>query len=326
MQVNRPVKVSSKKPAVVIEEDDEDDGDDDDHAMPPPKSTRTVKAAKAPAATKTAKSTRPKVVKAAAKPKANKPELSTIAEDAPEPKAKAKKVAAAAKKPKGKVNFVATQINLDETPNGRKADASTAVKRKVNMDASMGVGPTNETEAEAEAEAEVEPKPEVEDMDITSEYEESGSDSGVQVDEPAMEPTTLPPPPLKSHEPLHAIENKNNISSDSVMILGESIPTIDLSETNGSRARYSFDALLTEDETEDEDDPETLENRMPPPEWSLRENRMQYIIEQSQIGYNWRDKLFSINQDVDLLAIFPQIDKRDLKRRSSANWATMRDQ
>lgn len=87
-------------------------------------------------------------------------------------------------------------------------------------------------------------------------------------------------------------------------------------------SRYTFAMLDVDDLTDDENDPESQANRPPPPAWSLPENRMVTIAEEAQISHKILDKFFSFDADIDLRAIFPEISKKELKRRSSAIWTT----
>lgn len=90
------------------------------------------------------------------------------------------------------------------------------------------------------------------------------------------------------------------------------------------RSQYSFEMLLTDDSTDEEDDVlNRPDKRPPPPAWSLFENRSEKINLQSIIPLNTIDKFFGQSAEVDLLEIFPRINMQLVQRReSSFYWST----
>lgn len=84
---------------------------------------------------------------------------------------------------------------------------------------------------------------------------------------------------------------------------------------------YTFDMLESGDSTDCED--KETRKRPPPPEWSLKHNRMPLIAEEAKIDSKIIDKFFSVEpREVDLREIFPKIDDKYLRRNSSAIWRT----
>lgn len=315
--------------------------------MPPPAAVPAKKRRGRLAANTTASETHSvaeKVVKAkkplrAAK-KTNK--MVTIVEDADESAeeaaakvarkpAKAKKTAKAAK---AAVVARVAELSQDseatdqdaqdaDTPNRRKV----AAKRIVNMNAAMN----------ATATTSVEP---VDDED---------RDSGILADEPLAveeaaaaetaivdidEDSVVRPQKLRDSQmaSLTAAEAavtpkvRSSIAHDDSVIFVENEPmeVINISDLSSGcvSPEYSFAMLQSDDETDDEDDPDAQKNRPKPPEWSLRDNRMPLIEAQSAISHTYLDKFFSVDDDIDLRAIFPDIEQSALKRRSSAIWTT----
>lgn len=84
---------------------------------------------------------------------------------------------------------------------------------------------------------------------------------------------------------------------------------------------YCFDMIESGDST-DEEEKETRK-RPPPPTWSLTNNRLPYIVAQSNIPTNVVDNFFSVApRDVNLREIFPTIEEKHMRRNSSAVWNT----
>lgn len=100
---------------------------------------------------------------------------------------------------------------------------------------------------------------------------------------------------------------------------------ISQSNSKESVAR-NFDCLNTDDETDEEDDDNSAKptNRPPIPAWSVSEKRRAAVVEQTKIPTGTVDKFFQCQyEQVDLLELFPAIEKKLLKRRkSSAFWNT----
>lgn len=81
-------------------------------------------------------------------------------------------------------------------------------------------------------------------------------------------------------------------------------------------ANFNFDALQTDDETDEED------NIPYAPQWSKSKNRSDQVIDQEQIDPNIIDRFFGCRaESVDLMAIFPA-SAPIVRRRSTAVWKT----
>lgn len=99
--------------------------------------------------------------------------------------------------------------------------------------------------------------------------------------------------------------------------------TASTSKSNTSRpdrshraANYNFDALQTDDETDEED------NTPYAPQWSQFKNRFGHVIDQEDIDPDVIDEFFGCRAEtVDLKAIFPNIVPI-ARRRSTAVWNT----
>lgn len=88
-----------------------------------------------------------------------------------------------------------------------------------------------------------------------------------------------------------------------------------------ANATYNFDMLDSGDSTDCEE--KDSRRRPPPPEWSLKENRLPLIVQEAAVNQNIVDNFFSVEpRVVDLREIFPKIDNRHLRRNSSAVWNT----
>lgn len=84
---------------------------------------------------------------------------------------------------------------------------------------------------------------------------------------------------------------------------------------------YNFDMLESGDSTDEET--KRSSKKPPPPSWSLLENRKPCIIDQAKISTNVIDIFFSVAPlEPDLQEIFPNINKKKLRRNSSAVWNT----
>lgn len=87
-----------------------------------------------------------------------------------------------------------------------------------------------------------------------------------------------------------------------------------------NETEYGFDALQTDDPTDDEDDVEIAETRKP--YWSLYKNRIAIVVDQTKVKAKVIDKLFGSGPEtVDSLEIFP-FHKPTPRRRSTAFWNT----
>lgn len=309
------------RPAKAVQRNDDDDESDvgDATMMAPPTAVAPKKRTAATTKSKTAriqvavKSKTPRMANAVQLPRIT--ESSESASEAT-PKQRAIKKAV---KPKVKATSKLATV-ADETPVAKKP----TTKRKFNVDSMM------DTTAQAT-------KP--------TDDDEQLRDSGVQEDMfelPEMPeasvildrlrksqlPVMSPPQPVAIRSPLQPISARSSdaatTANDSVILIEREVSTIEISDTEEDNPCSSaFDTLLTDDGTEDEDEPETLLQRPAPPVWSLRENRMPFINEQAKINDQTKDKLFSTRLDVDLSEIFPGIDKKELNRRSSAYWPAM---
>lgn len=88
-----------------------------------------------------------------------------------------------------------------------------------------------------------------------------------------------------------------------------------------SNNAYNFDMLDSGDSTDTEE--KESRKRPPIPEWSLKENRIPRIQDESRINSKCIDSFFSVEpRQVDLREIFPNIDDKHLRRNSSAIWHT----
>ncbi|XP_055378248.1 inner centromere protein A [Condylostylus longicornis] len=84
---------------------------------------------------------------------------------------------------------------------------------------------------------------------------------------------------------------------------------------------YNFEMLLTEDETDDEDNPS--KKRPPLPEWATREVRQKSLLLQAYMPTALVDSFFPVTPlTPDLKEVFPTIDPRYCTRNSSVCWST----
>lgn len=109
-------------------------------------------------------------------------------------------------------------------------------------------------------------------------------------------------------------------ADESVIFVENTLEIINVSDVSD---KYNFSMLKTDDSTDDEDDARSTFKRPDPPEWCLKENRIERIINQSQIPHSIIDTFFSAPKNVDLRDIFPGLNPEHMKRRqSSACWTT----
>lgn len=118
--------------------------------------------------------------------------------------------------------------------------------------------------------------------------------------------------------------NGSKVSSSPEVILSSRVISKDLiildSSISSNESTYDFDALQTDDPTDEEIDVELTDTKKP--YWSLYKNRIAIVIDQTDVKTKVVDKLFGSGPETIISTeIFPSIAPIR-RRRSTAVWNT----